>query len=72
MNQSPNSKKLLNNENKELKINLFKKEDVLQKFILQKKNVLLIVVGQIKFSEQKLLTKIKIQSLEKDYLLFII
>ena len=86
-NQSPNSKKVINNENKELKIESSKEEDddvnieeysrdkqiteyFLQKFILQKSNVLLIVVGQMTISEQKLLTKIKFQSLEKD--LFII
>ena len=45
-------------------------EYFLEKFILQKSNVLIIVVGPMTISEQKLLTKLKNQSFEKD--LFII
>ena len=79
INDNKDLKKLLNEkfeeENDEENIEEYSRDKLLteyflEKFILQKSNVLIIVVGPMTISEQKLLTKLKNQSLEKD--LFVI
>ena len=79
INENKDLKKILNEkfeeENEEENIEEYSRDKLLteyflEKFILQKSNVLIIVVGPMTISEQKLLTKLKNQSLEKD--LFVI